>query len=79
MLPPEIDGLPGVISIETKAGGSTVNETAGLTMAPDLAVISVLPPSATLVAKPPDTMVAKEVFEESHVTEAVRSCVLKSV
>lgn len=76
-MPSGIDGMAGVIAIETSVAGVTVNDVEPVTE-PEEAEI-VVEPTATLVALPPAAIVATPALEEFQVTDAVRSCVLPSV
>ena len=74
--PLAIEALAGVTVIETSSA-VTVRVVEPL-IDPKVALI-VAPPVATPVARPPLVIVATEVFEELHVTELVRFCVLESL
>ncbi len=77
VVPSGIEGMAGVIAIDTSAAGVTVSDVDPVTE-PEAAEI-VVEPIATLVALPPAEIVATPVFEELHVEVEVRSCVLPSV
>ena len=71
------DGFTGVTAIDCSIADVTVSSVDPLTefrLAP-----MVLVPAVFAVTRPPVAMVAVEVFEDDHVTEAVRFSVLLSV
>ena len=80
-VPSAIDGVAGVIAIETSTAAVTVNVVDPVTE-PELALI-VAVPSARLLAKPVVVValliVATDVVSELHCTVAVMFCVLPSV
>jgi hypothetical protein len=78
--PLAIDALVGVTAIELSVDVPpvTVSVTAGEVTPLRLAVIWLLP-AATPVAKPLDVIVATEVVTDTHVTDPVIFCVLKSL
>ena len=71
------DGFVGVTTIEVSAGGATVS-VVDPTIAPDVALILVLP-WASVLAKPALLMVAIVGCEEFHVAVLVKFCWLPSV
>jgi hypothetical protein len=75
-------GLAGVTAIETRVAGVTLKVTAGELIPLNIAVIEVVP-AMSVVASPAEPAVllieATAVFEETQVTELVRSCVEESV
>ena len=75
--PLEMDGVAGVTAMDCKAGGVTVSEAVPETE-PEVAVM-VLVPAATEVARPPEAIVAADVFEDVQVAVLVRFCVEASV
>ena len=77
VLPRAIEGLTGVISIETNWAAVTVKVVLPA-IAPDVAVI-VVEPTASDVARPLLLIVATPVFDELQTTCPVKSCVVASV
>jgi hypothetical protein len=81
VVPIAIEGVAGVIAIETSAAAVTVSEVDPLTE-PEVAVIVALP-CATVVAKPtvePALLIVATVgVSELHCAVAVMFCVLPSV
>ena len=73
--PLAIDGLPGVTAIDTSVALVTISVSAGLVMAPDVAVMFEIP-LVSVVARPDELIVATLRADEFQVTEAVRFCVL---
>jgi hypothetical protein len=71
-----MEGLPGVTAIEVRTKEFTFNVSEAL-MAPRTAEILVDPPPKPL-ATPAAVIPATDGWEEFHVTEVVRSCVLPS-
>ena len=71
-------GFGGVIWIDTRVAGVTVNVAAGETTTPDHAVM-LLDPTPTAVPKPPEPaallIVATAELDDDHVTADVRLCV----
>jgi hypothetical protein len=77
-VPPTVSiGFAGPTAIDTNVGATFTVKLAVPETVPDVAVI-VAVPVATPVASPPET-VAKAVFDEVQVAEAVKSCVLLSL
>jgi len=77
VVPGAMEALEGETEIETRAGGVTVRDVLPLT--PEDAALILVEPTATLVAKPEVEMVAALIFDDAHVTELVRSCLLPSL
>ena len=72
-----IDGFAGVTAIDCSVAAVSVN-TVEPTIAPDVALI-VLVPAEAAVANPPALIVAVAVVPDAQVTEAVRFWVLLSL
>ncbi len=77
LVPSGIEGIAGVIAIETSCAGEIVSEVDPVTE-PEVAEIVVVP-TATLVARPVLEILAAPVLEELHVDDEVRFCVLPSL
>lgn len=69
-------GLAGLMAIESSCGGVTVRLTAPET--PLCVAVTVVVPVANPVARPPTAIVAAVGFDDVHVAEPVRFCVLPS-
>jgi hypothetical protein len=76
-VPSGIEGIAGVIAIETSCAGEIVSEVDPVTE-PEVAEIVVVP-TATLVARPVAEIVTAPVLEELQVADEVRFCVLPSL
>lgn len=76
MVPDAIEGPLGVTAIEVRATEFTFSVTEEV-MAPRTAVTVVVPPPTPL-ATPAELIPATDSWEELHVTEVLRSCVLPS-
>ena len=66
-----IEGLAGVTAMDTSVAVVTVSVSAGLVMAPDVAVMLDVP-MVTAVARPDELIVATAGVAEFQVAEAVR-------
>ena len=75
--PTGIEGIAGVIAIDTNVAGVTVKLVEPV-IEPEVAMTLAVP-RALLLARPAAPIVAIEVSEEVQLTELVRSCVLPSV
>jgi hypothetical protein len=77
LLPTTIELLAGVTANDTRTGAVTVKVVEPVTD-PELACMLVLP-VPTVLARPALLIVATVAFDELHVTELLRSCVLPSL
>lgn len=78
VIPALMVGIAGETAIDVSVGGAVVTVRAAVPeMAPDVAVI-VVPPAASVEARPVVLIVATEVADELHVTEELMFCVLLS-
>ena len=75
--PAGAEGFAGVTVIEESVA-AVIDSVVVLDTPPDAAVMVVLCPAVTAVARPEALMVAAAVFEDDHVTVDVRSLVLLS-
>ena len=71
-------GFAGVTAMDCRAAGAAVN-TVEPTIELRVAVMLLAPLAATIVARPPEVMVATEVVAEAHVTRAVMFGVVPSL
>jgi hypothetical protein len=76
VVPAAIEGPTGVTAIDTSVG-TTVSVVEPVIL-PTVALILEVP-NATLVARPPEAIVATPGADDSHPTVLVRFCVLPSV
>ena len=83
MVPSAIDGFAGVTASEVSTAAVIVSVVLLLMLLAESVAVMIVEPTETLVARPslPDALltVAPDVFEEPHVTELLRSCVLPSL
>lgn len=77
VVPSGMDGIAGVIAIDTNCAGATVRVVAPV-IEPELAEI-VVPPRPILLASPADEIVATVLADDDHVAAWVKSCVLPSL